>query len=339
MYMSRAEKVLHLCNIKGKGLEIGPSFAPIAPKSEGFDIEIIDHLDKEGLKKKYSGHNVDLSKIEEVDYIWNGEKYADLTGKDNYYDYIIASHVIEHTCDIIGFLNDCNDLLKDGGILSLVIPDKRFCFDCMRPLTGVSKAIDCHLNKHTVHSPGTVADHFLNASLNNGSHSWGDAPIGALSLAHTYSDAKKIIDLSQTQSFYIDAHSWVFTKNSFILLIHDLNYLGFIKFDILKTFDDDSYEFFVVLKKCNNIPIIENNLRLELLKKIFFEYTTEIPNSMRKLNMSEEEIVHLLKQNESLYAENVQLKLEKDNFFNSTSWKITQPLRVIKKYLYDKIIN
>src|SRR5690606_31563971 len=43
--LSRNEKVLYGLNSRGKGLEIGPSHNPIAPKVDGFDVEILDHLD------------------------------------------------------------------------------------------------------------------------------------------------------------------------------------------------------------------------------------------------------------------------------------------------------
>ncbi len=46
------QKITAQCNLDGKGLEIGPSFNPICPKRKGYDIEIMDHLDADGLRKK-----------------------------------------------------------------------------------------------------------------------------------------------------------------------------------------------------------------------------------------------------------------------------------------------
>ena len=40
--------------------------------------------------------------------------------------------MIEHTPDLIAFLADCDAVLKDTGVLSLVIPDKRYSFDRFR---------------------------------------------------------------------------------------------------------------------------------------------------------------------------------------------------------------
>jgi len=81
--MDRKEKILRHINKNGTGIEIGPSYNPIAPKKEGYNVHIIDHLSKEELLVKYKDFQVDLKKIEEVDFIWKGEKYADLIGKKN----------------------------------------------------------------------------------------------------------------------------------------------------------------------------------------------------------------------------------------------------------------
>ena len=176
MTLSRFKKIFHTLDPNGFGLEIGPSYNPVAPKKQGFKVEIIDHLNRNGLIKKYEDDrrhkNRDrqsneqyeelISNIEEVDFIWRGESYEELTGKQNHYDWIIASHVIEHTTDLIAFINDCDSILKSDGVLSLVIPDKRYCFDKFRALTGISEVIDTHLQNKKTHSPGVVADYYLN---------------------------------------------------------------------------------------------------------------------------------------------------------------------------------
>ena len=149
---NRQEKLLHDVRKDGIGLEIGPSFRPAAAKRDGFRVQVIDHMSREQLVEKYKDNPVDVAKIEEVDFVWKGEPYAELTGKTKFYDWIIASHVIEHTPDLIGFLKECDSVLKDGGILSLAVPDKRFCFDHFRALTGISKVIDAHVARLSTHS-------------------------------------------------------------------------------------------------------------------------------------------------------------------------------------------
>jgi SAM-dependent methyltransferase len=126
---SREDKVFHLLDKTGLGLEIGPSHNPIAPKKKGFNVHILDHVSRAELRNKYQGHGVNLDNIEEVDFVWHGEPLQRLIGQIGCYDWIIASHVIEHVPDFISYLQQCEELLKPYGILSLVIPDKRYCFD------------------------------------------------------------------------------------------------------------------------------------------------------------------------------------------------------------------
>jgi hypothetical protein len=54
--MTRIEKALLHINIKGVGLEMGPSYNPILLKSSGAKIKTIDHLNREGLVQKYNKH-------------------------------------------------------------------------------------------------------------------------------------------------------------------------------------------------------------------------------------------------------------------------------------------
>ena len=107
-------------------------------------MHIIDHASREELLSKYERHEVAHDQIEEVDFVWRGESYVELTGRPGQYDWMIGSHLVEHMPDLIGFLADCDALLDDGGVLSLVIPDKRYIFDRFRPITGLARVIDAH---------------------------------------------------------------------------------------------------------------------------------------------------------------------------------------------------
>lgn len=97
---NRNDLLFSLFNTTGTGLEIRPSFNPLVSKAAGYKVEILDNLSATNLREKYkNAPNVDLSKIEEVDYVSDGGSILKLIGKLNHYDYIIASHVIEHTTE------------------------------------------------------------------------------------------------------------------------------------------------------------------------------------------------------------------------------------------------
>ncbi|MGC4035403.1 MAG: methyltransferase domain-containing protein [Chitinophagaceae bacterium] len=263
--MDRNEKVLFKVDKSGIGLEIGPSHAPFAPKKEGYFVHIIDHMTRDELKQKYTGHNVQLDAIEDVDFVWKGESYTKLTGKAKYYDWIIASHLVEHTPDFIKFLKECEEILKDDGVLSLVVPDIRFHFDYFRPITALSKVIDAYFQKNIIHSPGTAAEYYLNCSVRGGKIAWeyGNTEDFALlySVSESYENMQKVIH----EKKYQDIHSWSFTPTSFRLLIQDLNDLGFISLKETIFFPTSGCEFFITLAK-NGAGFSQN--RLDSLKTI-----------------------------------------------------------------------
>jgi hypothetical protein len=262
--MDRRQKVLHHLVMEGRGLEIGPSFCPFAPKKDGFDVHVLDHLSKEQLVAKYQGHNVALENIEDVDYVWKGEPYAELIGQKKCYDWVIASHVIEHTPDLIAFLHDCDSILKDDGLLSLVVPDIRYHFDCLRPLTGLSKVIDAHERGAKVHSPGTVAEYHLNAAFKGHRIWWEEGFEGELSLPHSFGDVLEAVDKAR-QGIYVDVHAWSFTPSSFELLLHDLYTLKLSPFRVVGFFPTTACEFYVTLGRSGPDKPVD---RLVLLKAI-----------------------------------------------------------------------
>ncbi len=250
--MNRNNKILRHINKDGHGIEIGPSHDPIAPKKKGYNVHIIDHLSRKKLIDKYTDHDVNLENIEEVDFIWQGQSYAELTGESRHYDWIIASHMIEHTPDFIGFLNDCDTILKDDGVISLVIPDKRYCFDYYRPVTGISKIIDSHLEKSKHHTPGTVAEYFLNVASKDGNVTWNKGAPRKCDLIHSLEYSSQQMKLAQNKNDYLDVHAWCFVPHSFRLIIHDLFSLGLIPFQEIEFFNTKRYEFFITLSRKGN---------------------------------------------------------------------------------------
>ncbi len=74
--MTREEKILQHIDKNGLGIEIGPSHNPLAPKSAGYRVHIIDHMSREQMINKYAQHGVNLNRIEEVEFIWHQEPYT-----------------------------------------------------------------------------------------------------------------------------------------------------------------------------------------------------------------------------------------------------------------------
>jgi hypothetical protein len=114
-----ADRKTVLCGLldieNGKGLEFGPLSRPIVRPEEG-DIRYIDHASTEALRDKYvinDGH--DISEFVEISHVWNGGRLRDVIANNEIFDFALASHVIEHVPDVIGWLADIFSVLKDDG--------------------------------------------------------------------------------------------------------------------------------------------------------------------------------------------------------------------------------
>lgn len=263
----RERKVFHDLNKAGLGLEIGPSFNPLAPKAKGYNVHILDHASTSGLKEKYQGHGVNLDNIEEVDFVWHGEKLQDLIGNTECYDWIIASHVIEHTPCLVSFLQQCEVLLKPGGILSLAVPDKRYCFDYFSPISSTGQILDAWSTHRIKPSAGQVFDHYANAAKRYNSISWrADGLGGANELVHSLQEAKTQWGKASSTEDYIDVHCWRFIPKSFEVILSDLKVLNLICLSVKSTFKTVGCEFYVSLCKQNDTPMTHD--RLAFLKEI-----------------------------------------------------------------------
>jgi SAM-dependent methyltransferase len=56
---------------------------------------------------------------------------------DETFDFVIASHMLEHTANPARTISELTKKVKSGGILYFVVPHKDFCFDHARPVTSV----------------------------------------------------------------------------------------------------------------------------------------------------------------------------------------------------------
>ncbi len=248
--MNRNELVFSFFDQSGAGLEISPSYNPIVPKSSGRNIEILDHATAEELRHKYKDDpHVDISKIEDVDYVSGGGSIREVIGKTKHYDYILASHLVEHLPDLVGFLQDCEALLKDDGVLVLAVPDKRFCFDVFQHLTSTGDLLQSHLEKRARHSPGKLFDFIGYRAIRGSSIAWDLANRDPLAYEFTLEQAQSWFHTAQSSAEYIDIHAWRFTPSSFRLILRDLHQIGVLSLQEDKFHDTIAFEFFLSLRR------------------------------------------------------------------------------------------
>ncbi|MFN2517836.1 MAG: methyltransferase domain-containing protein, partial [Jatrophihabitantaceae bacterium] len=324
--MDRVEKALHAIDLSGRGIEVGPSYNPLVPKSSGRRIETVDHAHAEELVAKYTAMGLSeehVARIEAVDHLWSGGSLLDVIPDHGSYDYIIASHFIEHTVDMVRFLQDCEVLLRDGGRLSLVVPDKRFCFDRFQPLSTVGDVIDAFHAQHTFHTAGPLVDHQAYACTSGGSLVWSAEYRAPVELQFpNLEGAEEAARNGLEQKTYFDTHRWKFTPTSFELLIGDLAELGHHAFGVVESLPTEGFEFFVTLGK--GTPRPEPRVRVALLQAIEDELAqtaSEEPSPGTGAETRRE--VEVLRQ------QNARLEQEISDLRASTSWRVTAPLRSV----------
>jgi SAM-dependent methyltransferase len=228
---TRSENLLAPISRDSQIIEIGPSYSPIAPKAEGWKSRSIDHATREDLVAKYAEHAdvvVDTSRIEEVDFVWKTGTLADAvpTNLHGSFDAFVASHVIEHTPDLIAFLDSAEKLLKPTGVVILAVPDKRYCFDYFQPLTTTGQLLGAQLEKKIRHPRELIFDHHAYFALNGGVIAWGQHPSEGISLSYTLQQSWSKFAASNSSDDYVDLHAWKFTPASFELILLELARLG-----------------------------------------------------------------------------------------------------------------
>ena len=225
--MDRRQLLLSMIDTTALGLEIGPGFNPLLPKAEGWRVQTLDHAPREALVRKYAGAGVDTSRIEEVDFVATGPVF-EAVGQEGRFGWIVASHVVEHTPDLLRFLRDCERLLAPGGVLALAVPDKRCSFDVLRPLASTGDVLQAHLEGRTRHTPGRVFDEVAYNVLRGGALAWPPGADGALAFFRPLDDARAMLEHVRASGEYVDIHAWQFTPSRFRLIAADLHGIGML---------------------------------------------------------------------------------------------------------------
>lgn len=209
--------------IKGNGLEIGALHTPLKVCNKA-KVTYVDRLDSKGLRKHYSElKNFYFVPVKIVD---NGEILKKV--KSNSQDFVIANHFVEHCENPIAMLKNQLRVLKKGGVIYWAIPDKRFTFDAVRPLTTIK-----HLEEDYEKGPEVSRlDHYAE---------WVNI-IGNEKGGKTQKTAKQLMK----DHYSIHFHTW--TMESFKKFLNQIKKKYKLQFSI-KEITPNINEFICILQK------------------------------------------------------------------------------------------
>ena len=229
--LSRRERILgDVDPATMRGLEYGPLTNPVVQHGEG-PIEYVDYLPTEELRAKYeSDPNVDASRIVAVHVVLqDGRLPADvLTGE---YGYVVASHVFEHLPDPLGWLEQCAAALRPGGTLCLALPDKRYTWDILRPVTRLAEWVEGYCLRQTLPTVRQVFDATSTTALMPSGTPWQRSPTAAE--LRPERGLLEAFDLArQALKTHVDVHCSVFTPGTWLRLLADAARLGLCRFEL-----------------------------------------------------------------------------------------------------------
>ncbi len=224
-HKERLEMMLEGVVATEPGLEIGPLDRPILGKPD-YQVRYVDHASREDLIEKYklSGTEatVQPDHIRDVDVVWHG-RLLDLAGGG--YSYCLASHVIEHIADPIGWLIEIAEVLKPGGRLNLAVPDRARTFDYRRQPSIPAALLEAHQRQLKRPSFGQIFDHVSGVSQ------IGEPVPDPVAAARNAYALARLTD--ETQG-YVDVHCHVWTHESFSACWAVIDALGLVPLQLAR---------------------------------------------------------------------------------------------------------
>lgn len=268
------------------GLEIGAANNPILRSSR---CKYADYADTETLKSRFSSADYHGAEhIVDVDYVWSGAgSLKPIVGAQNF-GYVIASHVIEHVPNPLGWFRGISDVVRPGGVFNLAIPDMRFTFDIACPPSSLGELVEADLLNYDKPSPRQIFDSCYYGKAVDPGEPWlrhvdvesTPSYSGGLAARLAYDQAYRSMD-----GDYYDSHCWAFTPKTFLKLLRgacDLELFDYLLGDYHPTIEGE-FEFFLNLYKPND-PLSREDLRSRQIQKIDY-FLLAIEERDRKLRL------------------------------------------------------
>lgn len=197
--------------------------------------------------------NVNIEGIVPIDYVWRDKTLVEAVDLGVYFDDLVASHAVEHVPDVVGWFEEISAVLKPGGVLSLVVPDKRFTFHCQRDLSRASEFIETFPLRSRKPSLRQVFDSHYSSAPVDAQFAWTEK-FEPASLNNVHSHPKGVFDVCKKvlcEDFYVDSHCYTFTPESFDQIFRCILQLELTDFELVHLFPTEvnGMEFYVSLRK------------------------------------------------------------------------------------------
>jgi len=248
--MSRLELAIQT---KGKGLEIAPYFDPCLSKDH-FDVLYTDYIDNEEISRKAAENpGSDGREPAAIDFVWNsGSPLYVSAPREVYFDFVVASHVMEHVPNPVGWLNELLSVTKVGGKIALFLPSRRFNVDCYRNETTFGELVKWWIEQPAIPTTGQILDFMTNSIglIHGDGVAWTHDGLPTDGRREFYSDEDSI-DMATNLAIsphYLDVHCTVWSAESFRSVIERLEKCGIVNAEVSEIVGEEC-EFLAILTK------------------------------------------------------------------------------------------
>jgi hypothetical protein len=255
--IDRSEVMLQGVARNARCLEIAPFHRPVI-KKDAFKVDYTDYATTEELRRKAPVHEgISPDSVCTVDYIWTpGKPLRECIPHNVTYDFALASHVMEHVPNVLGWVQQILDVLDTGATLQLALPDYRGCFDVFRRTTTFAEMLQCWTIEASTPTVSQIYDFLSNnvampadLATNTSQFPFGEAPSMA-NFTRNYPDesAFHFAMMHFNEGTYMDTHCSVFSPESLVEAFSTAARLGILNIEISQP-ELGWREFFVKLKK------------------------------------------------------------------------------------------
>jgi hypothetical protein len=227
------EAFLGLIPTSGTLLYIDPFFAP------GFDladraVRRLAPRTTDELRKAAQQAGADPASVPEIDLVWRGEPYRELTAER--FDAVLGLHSLERQPCLIAHLSDVASVLTPGARYFLAIADRRFGAAHYLPDSLLSDVLEAFAVRRTRHVARNLIAARLMATHDDAAAHWAGLHGADPRRRETDDQLRAEITalLRSTRAGPTDAATpaWYFTPESFQYLIDTLAGLGLSPFRI-----------------------------------------------------------------------------------------------------------
>lgn len=232
LWLARGPLARHLV---GVGLDLGPGHLPFPDPYPGSRIFLVDRWRPAQSLELYP-ELVDAP-FPEPDVICDIAASSLDAFSDQSMDFVVASHLIEHLPNPLGLLDGVHRVLRPGGTLVLLVPDRRRTFDRDRPPTPLEHVVSDYKSGVGVVDEEHIAEFRSNVDKVD---------------IYSMSSTERESDLASRRDKSIHVHCWAPVEFNEVLE-YAIEHLGH-GWDLVEAFvadelDPEGIEFGYVLRK------------------------------------------------------------------------------------------